>query len=39
MNIEFGFCSITVSGMEKLATVGRDDLSNVHKPIINSSPT
>jgi DNA polymerase-3 subunit alpha len=27
VDIEFGFCSITVSGMEKLATVGRDDLS------------
>jgi len=26
-DIKFGFCSITVSGMEKLATVGRDDLS------------
>jgi hypothetical protein len=27
VDIEFGFCSITVSSMEKLATVGRDDLS------------
>jgi hypothetical protein len=27
VDIEFGFCSITVSCMEKLATVGRDDLS------------
>lgn len=27
VDIEFGFCSITVSGMEKVATVGRDDLS------------
>ena len=27
VDIEFGFCSITVSGMEKLATMGRDDLS------------
>jgi hypothetical protein len=26
-DIKFGFCSITVSSMEKLATVGRDDLS------------
>jgi hypothetical protein len=39
VDIEFGFCSITVSAMEKLATVGRDDLSNVHKPTINSSLT
>jgi DNA polymerase-3 subunit alpha len=27
VDIEFSFCSITVSSMEKLATVGRDDLS------------
>ena len=27
VDIEFDFCSITVSSMEKLATVGRDDLS------------
>jgi DNA polymerase-3 subunit alpha len=27
VDIEFGFCSITASSMEKLATMGRDDLS------------
>jgi len=27
VDIEFGFCSLTVSCMEKLATVGRDDRS------------
>jgi DNA polymerase-3 subunit alpha len=27
VDIEYDFCSITVSWMEKLATVGRDDLS------------
>jgi hypothetical protein len=39
IDIEFGFCSITVSGMEILDTVGRDDLSNLNNPTINSSPT
>lgn len=29
---EFGFCSITVNAMEKLATIGRDDVAEVIKP-------